>query len=557
MSRKTAIDTSTGASSLTKKAEGSIISKRHPAYSSWIARWEFFLDSYFGGDEYCKKNLFKYFKEGDEEFIARTIRSYRENHSRRIIDLITSYLFKETPVRVSNGTQISKFIANADGKGGTLDHFMKGVSQLSSAMGRIYVVIDKEPVPEAQKTGTLKDNFLTVPYCYPIYPQDVLDVSFDKFGKVKWALIRENNREGDDSINTAASVIKNQYRLWEKGRWSLYNDSGARIGGGATDLDCCPVIAIDNEEIVNSVYSGHSLIADIAYLDRAIFNNWSRLDTIVCDQTFSQLIFPVEGLLAEVAEDEELRNQFMTLATNRILLYSSQAAAAPSYISPDAAQAQFILDMIQVQVKQLYSSIGLQAEGNTENVKASGVAKAYDFDKLNRLLANKADNLETAEKRILDIVKEWSGQTSSSVEVRYPTEFDTRSLVDDLAIAERLILLDISDTLMKELNKNLAAKALPKTDDKMIAAINKEIDDRVDEKRKMAEKMESIAIDTAELGAVPADDPTKLQKFGGKDDGAKPKPVAGDLDSKVTNPRQQHMPLASKKQSQAKAANNK
>ena len=82
-------------------------------------------------------------------------------------------------------------------------------------------------------------------------------------------------------------------------------------------------------------YEGQSLIGDIAYLDKAIFNNWSRLDTIVCDQTFSQLIFPVEGLpIQDVTNDHELIDQFIQLSTKRALLFSSKLwSEARVYIS--------------------------------------------------------------------------------------------------------------------------------------------------------------------------------------------------------------------------------
>lgn len=509
--------------------------KRHPEYAGMATVWSFFLQSYLGGEEYIRQNLVKYFKEGDDEFQGRIARAFRENHSRRVVDLINSYLFKEMPLRTTENKQLQKFIENADGKGNSLNHFMKSASQFSAALGRVYLIVDKKPLDESEVTGTQADNLKTTPYVYMVYPQDMLDISIDDFGAVRWAFIREMARVGEEDFYEAESSLRCRYRLWEKGKWTLFNEGGKAIDSGKTGLDIVPIIALDNEE--RSDYSGLSLIADIAYLDKAIFNNWSRLDTIVCDQTFSQLIFPIEGMMAEVIENKELREQFMTLATNRVLLYSVQAGTPPQFISPDASQAQFILDMIQVQVKQLYASLGLQGEMTTEAKQTTGVAKAYDFDKLNKLLANKADNLEAAEKRLFTIVKKMFGNIVADISINYPDEFDTKSLIDELTIAERVALLEISNILNRELGKNIAQKALSHAKKSLIEDINKEIDELPD---KITEEEPELKV--KEYGTY---EPNPL---GNKD---KNNPRSS---THISNPKQPDYPTPTRQQSKEKAS---
>jgi len=503
-----------------------VISHRHPEYNGISSIWDFFLLSYHGGEAYTAANLFRYFKEGQEEFNSRVARSYRENHSRRVVDLINSYLFKEAPIRRTKNERLERFIEDADGKGNSLDHVMKEVSQFSSVLGRVYIVCDKKALPEEERTGTQADNLKTTPYIYIVYPQDMLDISIDEFGVVRWALVREQERRGEESIFTAESVLKPRYRLWEKGKWSLYDEGGKEVDSGETGIDIVPIIPVDHER--RTVYSGQSLIADIAYLDRAIFNNWSRLDTIVCDQTFSQLIFPIEGMMSAVIEDKELREQFMALATNRVLLYSMQAGVPPQFISPDASQAEFILNMIQVQVKQLYASLGLQGEIATEVKQTTGVAKAYDFDKLNKLLANKADNLEAAEERLFKVVDKWLGLSGKpDIEVSYPDEFDTRGLVDELNIAERVTLLEVSDALNKALYKNIAGKALPHAPKELVKEIEKEIDEGRDKTMMMDDALKD------NIDQRPANAPRSRDR--------------------VSNPKQSDYPTPTRTQSKQKA----
>jgi hypothetical protein len=475
-----------------------IIQKRHPEYETMKPEWDFWLGSYRGGKSYIKENLDQYYKEGDEEFKDRRNRSHRENHCRRVVDLVNSYLFKELPTRDVQSDIFEKFKKNADGRGKTLTQFMKRASAFASVLGRVYIVMDKMPLPEEVVTGTHADNLENIPYCYLVYPQAMKDISFDENGKIRWALVEETRRDDEDPFESTGDIVT-EYRLWFPGGWILYSSEGNLLTQGENGLPSVPIVTLNNEE--DSEYQGMSLIADISTLDRAIFNNWSRLDAIICDQTFSQLIFPIEGLTSEVITDPNLREQFLTLAMNRVLLYSSQAAMPPSFISPDASQANLILSTIEQQVNQLYASLGLSSEVGTEVNEASGVSKAYDFDKLNKLLAGKADNLEQCENEIIELLAGWTNTTIDG-EVDYPDEFDVKSLADEIRMAQELALLNISATFQKEIEKLVVAKALPKAKKEVIEKIHQELEERVDEEKKLREEEQSLMRD---LGGIKSD----------------------------------------------------
>jgi hypothetical protein len=424
-------------------------------------------------------NLFRSIKEGDEEFAARLRRAYRENHSKRVVDIINSYLFKEAAERNITG-RLADIQENMDGGGKPADDFMKRVSLWASVLGRVYIVCDKKRLPDAEKTGTQRDNInpKAAPYCYMVFPQDILDISFDENNKIRWVLIAERTRDDEDPL-ASDGEINTFYRLWQVGKWTLFDSNGDAIEEGETGIDVVPVVIVDNEP--GTIYNGQSMLNDIAYIDRAIFNNWSRLDVVINDQAFSQLIFPVEAAPADIFEDAEVRKKFLTLATNRVLLYSAQAGTAPSFISPDASQANFILTLIESQVKRLYGMWGMAGETATEVTSQSGVSKAFDFDKLNKLLATKADNLEQAEREIYIIASKWMGNAVDTADVNYPDEFDVKSLSDEIAMAQELALLDIGETFMAEVKKSIAAKALSRPKEETLKQINKEIEAKATE----------------------------------------------------------------------------
>ena len=445
-----------------------------PNYSKYSKLWNFYSESYVGGEDYFEAHLVKYYKEGAISYANRLERAYRENYCKAVIDTINSYLFKETPTRHLGDKRLEEFFANIDGHGKDINQFMKSASIVSSIVGRVYIVTDKTKLPDDKVTGTKRDDLEASCYCYLVSPMCVKDIAFDDFGRVKWAIIEETVRDDDDP-DTSSGDVTSRLRVWKKGGWVLYDENGAQVEKGEYKFDYPPITYIDTGEKLDA-YNGTSVISDIAYMDKAIFNNLSRLDNIISDQTFSQLIFPIEGLLVEeILRDADLKDKYMKLAIGNILFYSAQAEAKPEYISPDASQAEVILSTIKHQIRQVYASIGLQPPDTESTDYKSGVSKQYDFDKLNKLLAGKADNIELAERQIIENFNKWM-ETDFDATINYPDEFDIRSLADEIILGQELMLLDISETFNKVIQKNITMKALPKEGKDTIEKILKEIE---------------------------------------------------------------------------------
>ncbi len=449
---------------------------KYSEYDDLAEAWDFYLQSYLGGIDYIEDNLFSYFKEGSTEFEERKDRAYRENHCRKIINIFNSYLFKENPNRSISNKNTMAILDNIDGKNHNINFFMADVNSYVSTLGRLYIMVDRPKTEIKNNRDNL--NPKNSPYAYMIFPQNVLDISFDNNGNINWMFVRETYR--DDANPFKIKDEEYRYRLWQKNGWMLFDKNGALIDEGILTLGYIPCIIIDNED-GNSLYNGRSDIEDIAYIDRSIFNNWSRIDTIVNDQTFSQLIFPIEGFSADVLQNTKLMEQYLTVGTKRVLLYSAQAGTTPEFISPDATQADFILDLVKSQTNQLYSLLGLSGEVAKESTAASGISKSYEFDKLNKKLAGKTTRLQSAEIQMINIIQDYLG-VSSEFSVTYPSEFDTRSLFEEIAIAKDLATLNISNTFSKEMYSNIVNKLFANSDDKIKNTIKKEINKSIDDK---------------------------------------------------------------------------
>lgn len=159
------------------------------------------------------------------------------------------------------------------------------------------------------------------------------------------------------------------------------------------------------------------------------------------------------------------------------------AALPPQYISPDVKQAGLILTAITKIINEIYHTAGLAGERTKEdNSKgidnSSGVAKAYDFERVNSMLAAKADSLELIENKIIKFVAKWCGEEApddAERYVSYPDSFDVRGLYDEFEIAARLSLIEAPDVIRQIQMRQLAKKIFPQISEEDGAKIEKEI----------------------------------------------------------------------------------
>lgn len=211
-------------------------------------------------------------------------------------------------------------------------------------------------------------------------------------------------------------------------------------------------------------------------------NYLSNIDAIIQDQTFSQLAMPSQG----VSPGDDAYDKMKEMGTKRIFLYDGgESANKPHYLSPDVKQAQVIITTIKTIINEIYHTVGLAGERTKQDNalgidNSSGVAKAYDFERVNALLAAKADSLEMTENKIVRLVCLWNGekvQDDDNELVTYPNNFDTRGLYDEFDLAARLMLVDAPDSVRREQMQSVLDKLFPQLPQAKRAEIEKELKD--------------------------------------------------------------------------------
>lgn len=461
------------------------IQRRHPLYEAMEAHWAFLEDTYEGGRGWFVANIHRYIKEGDKEFTDRVARAYRFNHTREVVDIVDKYIFKMDIRRDQTRApeSVKRFWKNATLNGLPINEFMKSVSNRSSVYGRPWVVVDSLAKGEIR---TKRDEKKMRIYAYVVQPGDVLDMGYDEVEELNWILLHETVRDDDDPI-ASSGAVSSRFRLWTREFWQLFElqkkgDSFIVIERPPVKhkLGAVPVFPADNTKSTNPRYVSPSMIADVAYLDRAVANYLSNLDAIIQDQTFSQLAMPAQG----VSPGDKAYDKLLEMGTKRVFVYDGEAGQPPFYLSPDVRQAEIILKVVNKIINEIYHSVGLAGERTKEDNalgidNSSGVAKAYDFERVNSLLAAKADSLQWIENRLAHFVALYAGQENSlpaDVElVSYPDNFDVRGLYDEFEIAARLAMVEAPDAMRREQMTSVIDKLFPQLADdlkkKMLAEL--------------------------------------------------------------------------------------
>jgi hypothetical protein len=477
----------------------SFFDRRHPDYHRSVSHWRFLQKTYEGGRAWFEEHVFQYHKEGEKEFKDRKARAYRFNHTREVVDLVVKYLYKGDITRnVDAAPQVVKdFWDNATLQNMGIGQLMRTGSTQSSIKGRVAMVVDNNVRQGAVSIADVKASNMRI-YAYPVDAIDLLDYAFDEDGDggLLWVMIREYVRDDADPL-TSSGDVEVRIRVWDRQGWRLFGEvsgnivtttpSGRKkvqrqvelISSGEHGLGRVPVVFLDHL-ITDNPYHTPGLIDDIAYLDRAIANYLSNLDAIIQDQTFSQLAMPAQSLLP----GEETYNKLVEASTKRVFVYDAAngASAKPEYISPDPKQASVIITVINKIINEIYNTVGLAGERTKEDNavgidNSSGVAKAYDFERVNSLLTAKGQALERCENEIVTLVCLWAKQPVPKDKlVKYPETYDVMRLVDDLTISEALATIDAPKEVRREQLRAMVDKLFPR----LKADIRKKIEADID-----------------------------------------------------------------------------
>lgn len=476
-----------------------MVESPHVIYKRYCQYWNFLLNSYEGGIDYCNAstisdaalgvrvmvngkeinsgssgNLFAHAKERSVDYKTRVSMSYYYNFCAPIIDIYTNHLFKQAVMENFEGIQdkaIQSISDDIDKKGSSIFEFRKEVSELAQVYGHVGVVCDVPMVDESIQINTLKDKIdnRAFPYFVTYHPQNIINWALDSFGQPYWVLLREDEDANED-INTFNKdmITKTRYRLLTRSEWAVFDDKYNLISTGIHALARVPItIFYDKQSKKVKSFLGISMLADIAYISRDIYNSCSELRQILRDQTFAFL-----ALQGNADEYKEL-----TIGTSKGLLYP-EGRNVPQYVSPPSQNAEVYFSHIDRQVSKIFQLAKLEGgsahfEGQNA-VQQSGVSKAWDFNQTNSALSKKASNMEDGEMKLWQIFALYEGSKFEG-SITYPNEFSVKDLNSDLDEAEKLVKLNLGKSFEIEIKKAIINKKFPRLPDEELQKMEEEL----------------------------------------------------------------------------------
>jgi hypothetical protein len=397
------------------------VTSANTTYNELNDRWQFYLQSYQGGDEYRQGgHLTRYVNETDVEYQARLMSTPLDNHCRSVVSVYTSFLFREEPDREFGSLvadpMLEDFLNDADLDGRSLNQFMKEVSIWSNVFGHCFVLVSKPNVGAITMADELASGVR--PYVSLLTPLTVMDWSWSRspLGRYTLDMIKYvEDVNGDEQVikqwtpqeiityivDTKAQEITSEYR---------------EING----LGKVPaIVAYGNRGPIRGV--GVSDLSDIADHQKKIYNE-----------------------LSEVEQSIRLNGHPTVVKTPEVEMSAGAGSIALMPDGMDPGLKPYMLN-VSTDIAAIYNSISQSIDAidkmaNTGAIRAtqartlSGVAMRTEFELLNARLSEKADNLELAEEQIWKLYAEYQGLEFDG-EIEYPGSFNIQ---DDLQELQKL-----------------------------------------------------------------------------------------------------------------------
>ncbi len=433
----------------------------HSDFELMINRWEFYLRSYLGGDEFkAGKYLNEYQLELDMEYDNRINYTPIDNHCRNIVSIYSSFLFRVPPTRdygtLTTEPALEGFIKDTDLEGQNFNAFMKNAQTYSSVYGNVWIFVDK-PESNAQ-TRAEELNQGVRPYLNLITPDNVYDWHYARASSGRYYL---------DYIKVREEVTKDgtYFRVWtpEEINYVFVPEKTGepKIEETKTNpLGMIPAVCLYNKRSPKRGV-GISDLTDVALLQRSIYNELSEMEQLIRLSNHPSLV-KTQGVEASAGAGAVVS-----------MPDDLDSGLKPYLLQPSGANLSEIRASIEQKVEMIDRATHMSGVRHTKKQVQSGIALQTEFENLNSTLSEKADLLENAEEQIWSIWANWQNKVFDG-QIDYPDSFNLRDYAADLQFLQLAKASGVrSSTFQKEIDKQIVKAVVD--EDEIIKIINDEI----------------------------------------------------------------------------------
>ena len=442
------------------------IVNKHEQYKKNIYRWKYYYDSYYGGQDYQNgQYLRKYLAEEDDgynEYGKRIMATPLDNHCRSVVDTYTSFIWRNSPQRefgsLSDNPALSLFLKDADLEGRSFDAVMREATTLANIYGHVLLILDK-PASEA---NTLAEELAEGirPYLVVITPDNIVDweMTRQRNGRYEVTMLKIKEYEDDE---------KCLYRVWERDRVTVYevdedNAEHQIIEQYENQMGHIPASFLYGQRS-HERGIGISQIADIADVQKAIYNELSELEQVIRISNHPTLVM-TEGVDASAG------------AGSTIIIEDTDIdpALKPFLLQPSSQSIGSIIESVGTKIDMIDRMANLSSMRSTSRATASGVSLKIERELLNVKLAQVADNLEICEEHIFKHFGHFYDVAYDGV-IDYPDNFDMTDTYTELDFLLKASAAPVSSAQYKtEIAKQIARIVVE--DEEQMDAIVKEIE---------------------------------------------------------------------------------
>ncbi len=442
------------------------IEYQHPDYENNLDRWEFYVRSYMGGQDYRDGSyLTSYLNEDKNAYSRRLALTPLDNHCRNVVHVYSSFLWRQPPTRnfqqMEGSADLIAFIKDANLDGQNFNSFMREAQIWSSVYGHVWIFMDKPQSTAGTRAEELDQEIR--PYVTLITPENVYDWKYERMPSGRHELTYMKVRESVNRID--GTTTETYFRIWTKERIQLvryHGDEATIVETIDNPIGKIPAVNIPaNRSIVRGI--GISDISDISYMQQAIYQELSEIEQLIRISNHPTLVKTFDtdatagaGAVINISDDID-------------------AGLKPYQMQPSGANLDAIRASIEDKIDSINRMAHMGAVRGTEAMTQSGVAMQTEFQMLNAKLAEKADILELAEEQLWELWCRWQGHNLHEVEVSYPDSFDIRDYGTELEFLQKTRASGVkSVTLLREIDKQIADLVL---DDQVLAQAHAEIEE--------------------------------------------------------------------------------
>jgi len=416
--------------------------------NNYEEQYKLLNDCYEGGGGFLTgEYLEKHPRENEEKFKMRKNMAYFLNYTKPCVDAHVTPIFKKLANREWSGIGSpawETFKDDVDLAGNDIESLMKKAADVAKLCGCSFIIMDRNKEAEVEGTlASVSHDRSQLPYAFVVDPLNVKEIKTDRFGHITLFSYYEQDEE-NENVRLLRTLTKDGWKLEGIG-------NSDRNDGDSWELGMVPVVPLASKDFNPMRPFVLSDFTSIAYTNKMIYNLCSQLTEILTDQTFSVLVFPTN-------EESEL-----VIGTNNAIGIPPESSHMPTFIAPDAAPAKTLQDTIASLQQEIYRMAGVV---NITGVRSqqSGVAKAWDFEQTNQVLADFADRIENAELKVAELFKKWMN-VEFDYTVNYPSDYNISDIENELANAEVALNLAFGDKFNIEIFKRVITSYLPEISD--------------------------------------------------------------------------------------------